>query len=294
MEEQNPWWFGEVDEEYENWRTSQIRWLPPILREFNFRPFSLNFLVGPRQVGKTTALKIYVHECLLKRKKVNPKSVFYFSCEELTDFRELGEILDNYISVKKELHIKRAFIILDEITFVDEWYRALKLRIDKGKFKSDVIIVSGSASLELLQQREFFPGRRGYGKDVIFLPLSFPDYFEIFWKYKLAKSERIARVEATMRKNAVLRGRLLEALDSYLKTGGFPLPIKDFMSKGRISNLTEKTYIDWLRGDLLKAGKSERYAKEVISFVINARCAPLSWLSIARETSLVSPHTAQA
>jgi hypothetical protein len=47
---------------------------------------SLNFVVGPRQVGKTTALKISIHDLLRRR---NPKGTFYYSCDELSDYREL-------------------------------------------------------------------------------------------------------------------------------------------------------------------------------------------------------------
>lgn len=108
--------------------------------------------------------------------KRNPKSVFYFSCEELTSFRELGEVIDEYISFRNTYNISSSYIILDEITFVEDWYRAIKLRIDQGVFKNDVIVVSGSASLEILKQNEYFPGRRGKGKDIVFYPLGFPDY----------------------------------------------------------------------------------------------------------------------
>jgi len=61
MESQNPWWYGEKDRKFEEWEASPVKWIPPILKTFNFRPFSLNFLVGQRQVGKTTALKVYNH-----------------------------------------------------------------------------------------------------------------------------------------------------------------------------------------------------------------------------------------
>jgi predicted AAA+ superfamily ATPase len=172
MREQNPWWYGEIDRKFEEWKHKPFKWIPPILKEFNFKPFSLNFIVGPRQVGKTTALKIYIHE-LLKTK--NPKSIFYLSCEEIIDFRELGEVIDNYLSFREANKIESSLIILDEITFVYEWYRAIKARIDKGLFKNDVLIISGSASLQLLKQKEYFSGRRGYGKDIIFYPLSFSD-----------------------------------------------------------------------------------------------------------------------
>jgi len=46
MESQNPWWYGEIDRGYEEWKRKEVKWIPPILQKFNFEPFSLNFLGG--------------------------------------------------------------------------------------------------------------------------------------------------------------------------------------------------------------------------------------------------------
>lgn len=88
MEDQNPWWKGEEDEVYEGWKTSEIKWIPELIKEISLKPFSLHFLVGPRQVGKTTLLKIFIQN-LLKRSEA--KGIFYYSCDELSDYRELGK-----------------------------------------------------------------------------------------------------------------------------------------------------------------------------------------------------------
>jgi len=290
MEEQNPWWYGEKDRKYEEWEESPVKWIPPILKSFAFQPFSLNFLVGPRQVGKTTALKIYIHKFLLKN---NPKSIFYYSCEELTDFRELGEILDNYLVFKATNKIKSSFIILDEITFVEEWHRAIKARIDKGLFKNDVIIISGSASLEILKQKEYFPGRRGKGKDIKFYPLSFADYIFCLKNLETAK-ESIENIEKVMNVNKIHSSILFQSFNNYLSTGGFPLPIVEFYSRGRISYETRKIYIDWLKNDFRKLNRNESYMKEILAYIINSKATPVSWLNISRETSIASPHTTQA
>jgi predicted AAA+ superfamily ATPase len=291
MENQNPWWYGEKDRKYEEWEQSPIKWIPPILRTFDFKPFSLNFLVGPRQVGKTTALKLYIHKFLLP--KNNPKSIFYFSCEELTNFKELGEILDNYLAFKEANKIESSFIILDEITFVEEWHRAIKARIDKGLFKKDVIIVSGSASLEILKQKEYFPGRRGSGKDIKFYPLSFADFIFCLKNLETTK-ESIENVEKAMSVNKVHSSILLQLFDNYLSTGGFPLPIVEFFSRGKISYETRKIYIDWLKNDFRKLKRNESYMKEILAYIINSQATPVSWLNISRETSIASPHTTQA
>ena len=142
MEEYNPWWFGEEHFKFSEWKSYRIKWIPEILKRFHTEGFSLNFLIGPRQIGKTMSIILFIHTILLRKYK--PESIFYYSCDELTDFRELGEILDNYYNYRKSMNVRKSIIFLDEVTFVEEWWRALKSRIDQGLFKNDVIYVSGS------------------------------------------------------------------------------------------------------------------------------------------------------
>jgi predicted AAA+ superfamily ATPase len=291
MESQNPWWYRESDRTFEEWEKKGVKWVPPVVEQFSFEPFSLNFLVGPRQVGKTTALKIWINKFLIPR--VDPRAIFYFSCEELTSFKELGEVLDNYVGFRNGSGIKSSFIVLDEITFVEEWHRALKIRIDQGVFRNDVIVVSGSASLEILKQKEYFPGRRGRGRDIVFHPLSFSQYLKALSNLETARGG-LAQIEYSMRTNRVHQDLLNEFFNKYLLTGGFPLPIEEMHTRGRISFETRKTYIDWLRNDFAKLGRNEAYMKEILAYVVGARLAPISWLSISRETSVSSPHTTQA
>ncbi len=291
MERYNCWWRGEEDEDYTKWRNQKIKWVPELVNDIKLKPFSMHFLIGPRQVGKTTLLKILIHKLL--EKKVNPKSIFYYSCDELLNHKELGEVLDNYIAAKKERKIKKSLIVLDEITFVEEWWRAIKARIDRGELKNDVVILSGSASIELLEQKERFPGRRGEGRDYILYPLSFDKYLELYSKNEMKKTKNIEKSEKAMKANKIFLESIRKAFKKYLITGGFPLPIRDMFTEGRIKEETRRTYLDWIRGDLRKAGKSERYAKEVISYILQAHNSAISWLSIAKSTSINSSNTAQ-
>ena len=59
MEEQNPWWYGEEDYEYEKWKSFKIKWVPLLIDKIELKPFSLHFIVGSRQVGKTTAIETH-------------------------------------------------------------------------------------------------------------------------------------------------------------------------------------------------------------------------------------------
>ncbi|MEM5793351.1 MAG: ATP-binding protein [Candidatus Aenigmatarchaeota archaeon] len=293
MEEQNPWWSGNKDYTYEEWNNYRIKWIPEAINQINFEPFSLNFIFGPRQVGKTTAIKICIHDLL---KKMDPKSIFYYSCDELIDYKELGEVLDNYISAREQWKIKKSVIFLDEITFVEDWWRVVKYKIDQGIFKNDVLVITGSASIELMKQREYFPGRRGKGRDIRFLPMCFSEYVRKFGNIEIKTSSinDIEEVRKVMKTNQIYSEKINKLFLQYLKTGGFPIPIKDFYEFGTVSVNSKKIYLDWLRNDWNKIGKNDKFMKEVISYILKTRLSPISWLGISKETSMNSPHTVQS
>ncbi len=290
MERYNPWWFGEPDPHIQEWSENEVRWVPDELELLSLKPFSLNFLLGPRQVGKTTGIKLLIQKLL---KETDPKAVFYFSCDEVSDYKELGEMLDSYLSAKREWGVKRSYIFLDEAGFVDEWWRSVKARIDAGMFRNDVITVSGSMSIELLSQAELFPGRRGEGTDVLMMPLSFSKFSEVMGKAAPIRATSLNGVLKMMEANRHLISRLRRLFGAYLRTGGFPISILEYAKTGAVRK-SVSDYLNWLKADWWRVRRSDSYMKEVISYIISARLSPISWYSLAQATSIGSPHTAEA
>ena len=139
LEEQNPWWRGreciEEDEDYRKWSSAKLKWIPSLFYEIKLEPFSLNFVFGPRQVGKSTLIKLLIKKLL--DDGVEPKAVFYHRCDELSDYKELGEVIDEYLKFRRG--VRTSYIFLDEATMLREWYRAIKLRIDMGLFRGLVL-----------------------------------------------------------------------------------------------------------------------------------------------------------
>ncbi|WP_256202728.1 AAA family ATPase [Sulfuracidifex tepidarius] len=84
-----------------------------------------------------------------------------------------------YVKEKRRRGVKSAVLILDEVTPLEDWWKIIKYYIDKGELSTDVIIVSGSSSLGITKSVERFPGRKGYGKEISVLPLSFPQFVEV-------------------------------------------------------------------------------------------------------------------
>lgn len=294
MEDHNPWWIGEDHSKIIEWEEYEVKWIPKIIDLLDSKGFSLNFIVGPRQVGKTLLTLLFIKKKLLS--KIDPRGIFYFSCDEVSDFRELGEILDSYLSFRESHGLKRSYIFLDEITFVDDWWRALKSRIDKGKLKNDSVYVTGSASLEILKSRERFPGRRGMGKDIFVFPMSFSEYVNQFTEIPIQSVEftKTDRFDEFFKANRIFSKKLLEIYEKYLTSGGFPLAIREYFERNRMPVDAQKVYLNWLINDLVKLGKSEKVAKEVLSVIIKSRLSPISWNEITKETSLSSPNTVRS
>ena len=292
MSSQNPWWSREEDSKYDAWANLKLKWLPKEMRTISLEPFSFNFISGPRQVGKTTMVRLLIHSLL--EKGTDPKSIFYFSCDELTDFKELGQILDSFMASRAAFKARVSYIFLDEVTFVEDWWRAIKLRIDAGTFTSDVLTVTGSASLDLLRHRENFPGRRGKGKDIALRPLGFRSYVQALSNLDLQKAESLSDTDRAMTANRIFEEKLHDLFQSYLETGGFPLPTQERAETGRVSEDSRKSLVDSLRRDWFGVGKSDKYMKEVLSYLLLARGTPISWLSISKDTSIASPNTVRS
>lgn len=292
IEEQNPWWVSPdliiENEYYKRYLESPIKWDPKIKENLSLEPYSLNFVFGPKQVGKSTSLILLIKNLL--DEKVNPKSIFYFSCDKLADYRELDEVISSYLKLKKREGIKTSYIILDEVTFPKEWYRAIKFRIDKGDFNEDVLILSGSLSMEAKKEVETFPGRRGNGKTILMLPLSFSRYVKIFG-IDIPQGDLDFVLKNYFSYQAYLP-KLSDLLEKYLITGGFPNSIKSFISEGKLSDSAIFDFISSIVSDIYKLKRSERFFKLTVKAIIEKSSSEASFHSISKEYGVGSVKTA--
>jgi len=261
LEYQNPWWEEENwykrDKHLKQWKNQEIKWIPKWVREISLKPFSLNFVIGPRQVGKTTGIKLLIKE--LYEKVKSPFQIFYLDLELIGDLKEFREILRKYVEIKREKGIKSAYIFLDEVTKLPGWDRMVKGFIDLGLFENDVIVVSGSSSLYLLKYADSFPGRRGYGKDIYVLPLSFPEFLEVY-------GVNLEELEINSYK-------LEKLFNKYLEVGGFPLSINNIPFY--------EDFLESLEKEILEIGKSVNLMREIISSVLDIIPSSFSFNSLS-------------
>ena len=293
--DENPWWKDKklIEEDYDlaKWKEKEYRWIPKIVNKIDLKPFSLHILLGPRQCGKTTAIKLLIKRLLEEK---DPKSVFYFNCENITDHKELGEILSLYLEFKKNNSISNSIILLDEITLPKEWYRALKYYIDKGKFKNDVIIITGSSSIAVKREVELFPGRRGSGKDFVLYPLSFRCFLEVIapeLANKLHFFNRIEDIEKKALNNLMFHEELDKYLVKYMEYGGFPLSVANININ---KEEAKKTYASWIKNAILKADRSDIIARQILKALIETQQSDISWEGISKKIEIKSPKTVAA
>src|SRR3972149_7067033 len=229
---QNIWWQDKRlishDPKIREMNAQKFKWRPRVLEEFELDRFVVYTLRGPRQVGKTTALKILIND-LLKKERVLKEQVMYYSCDNIDDYKELIELLETYLDYIKKLnlHKKRLYIFLDEVTSVRNWQKGIKYLVDAGKLSQAGIVLTGSNAADLRKGMERLPGRRG-------------------------------------------------------KTGG---------PEHEIGYAVYELYQQWLRGDISKAGRNERTARQIINELITIAVSAFGWETIAKKIGVATHKT---
>ncbi|MEZ4754111.1 MAG: ATP-binding protein [Bdellovibrionota bacterium] len=231
----------------------------PFKRNFPFIPQAngLYIIRGPRQIGKTSWLKTIL------AKQCKKRSCYYQSCERISDYKELGVLLDSLAN--------REIILLDEISFVDQWERAIKYFIDSGKSK--IIILTGSHAFDLKRGSDRMPGRFAAGGEFELLPMDFPEFEKV---RKQAKWHT---------------GNELSELEAFFRVGGFPLSVAKGGRKAVTSLSVIETYWKWLAGDIVTLGKREEYLKEILVEIARVITTPVSLNNFSNNTSFGSHNT---
>src|SRR3989338_10368142 len=148
IRKQNPWWETKErineDPKIRDYHSAKVKWMPR-LKKYIFLDKNVVYSIrGPRQVGKTTLLKIMIRELLQKNQAIN---ILYFACDLLKDNFALRDLLDTYLNWVRSQNQDRIYIFLDEISSVKDWQKAIKQFVDLHGNKNVTIILTGSHTL---------------------------------------------------------------------------------------------------------------------------------------------------
>lgn len=267
----NPWWgdpAGYISSPtLRSLREAPVYYDNPLLADLNLDGQPFHIIRGPRQVGKTTFLKLLVRKSLIDR-TFEASHILFMSCESLSSFREIIDTLEPWLISRKE---SRSLVILDEVSFVSEWQRAILHLGNLGLLVSSALIVTGSNARDLKESSEKFPGRRFGGQDISFYPLSPIDL-------------------ATL---PFLRGRSLDEIYSiYEIIGGFPHAIASYYRYGFVEREVYETYKNWIVGDAARYRLHEETLKHILYRIF--LCCPnrITWPQLIENTPVKSHETA--
>ncbi len=315
LQKQNPWWENpqRINEDIKLIELDkfELKWTPRLLKHIDFEKNAVYSVRGPRQIGKTTTLKIVIRN-LLKTKPA--QNIFYFACDNIKDNIQLSEILELFYERVRTQNKERVYIFLDEISYVKDWQKAVKHFIDIKGGQNVTITLTGSHTLDLKKNSERLPGRvgekEGVSSNKILLPMKFAEFVELkrpelhekikalhLDEHKTKIKEFQDIINGYLPKSAFtlsyLQPELDKLLDEYLLTGGIMLAINELHKTGTISLQIYDMYIKQIFADITRAGREEKTAKLILSSILKRMGTSSSWNAISKENDIPSQQTVE-
>ena len=196
--------------------------------EAGFRQTPIVILIGARQVGKTSLMKVFNED---------KKSVFLNGQDtEIAALFQKLSVIEQYLQVYLNEELD-GFLMLDEFQYIDGVSTMLKLLTDKhDKLK---ILCSGSSSLDILQKVE--ESLAGRVRVIEVLSLSFTEYLQ----FSDEKLHILFQKFNTNTENSALTAPIEQLFSEYLVYGGLPRAAltKNKVEKAEIIDDIYKTYL---------------------------------------------------
>jgi uncharacterized protein len=290
---QNPWWtrssWWETDPHLTLLRAQPVRLEADFVAGLDLDRPGIHILRGPRQVGKSTDLKLLVERALAGG--MQARAVIYLALD-LLEGQHLSELA---ATVRRALDLARrdvpGLVLLDEVTAVAGWQTAVKSLWDGGAIRQEVVVCTGSSAIDLQHGAvERLPGRRQAGGDHLVLPQSFAAFAravngDIPTSPRLTVAEICSdEGESLMRDMRAYAPELNAALGQYLRFGGLPAAVVEAASGVREpSREVKRVLYDSLLKELQRKGASVPAGHALLERVVRSLGSKISWSSMARE-----------
>ncbi|MDX2247172.1 MAG: ATP-binding protein [Bacteroidia bacterium] len=171
---ENPWWVSQKIPDTYSTMAKRLYFdlFYPFVKEREVRRAVV--LMGPRRVGKTVMMFHAIHELL--EEQINPQKIFFIGIDNPI-YIHLG--LEDILMLCKEAlklnQIEGCYVFFDEIQYLKDWERHLKVLVDS--YPETKFIVSGSAAAAL----KWHSTESGAGRftDFMLPPLTFQEYIHL-------------------------------------------------------------------------------------------------------------------
>lgn len=258
-------------------------------------PFgSISLLYGPRQIGKTASLKLFLSRL------EDSETVIFTDCSTILHRSDLYDHLSQLIE-------GRTTLVLDEVQEVEEWHLALRTLYSEGRLKNCRVWCTGSEARYLLESGERLPGRRGEGRNVFARPWSFREFMDFFHPnisepYRITQFRHVTQEWLNEQKADWLPSRASASAvpreaawavpwKDYLTCGGIPHAVGSFMTKKQIPDSVWAVYCDWILGSWSTVRTPERSLASLAKRLIETMTSRVSYETLKKGTDIQSANT---
>ena len=186
LQYENPWWTsGNVQQTYQDMsKRLYFDLFYPFVKETDVKRAVV--LMGPRRVGKTVMMYHTIQELI--KENIAPQKIFFIGIDNPI-YMHLS--LEDILLLAKEAvqlnNLEGCFVFFDEIQYLKDWERHLKVLVDS--YPKTKFVVSGSAAAALrLQSSESGAGRF---TDFMLPPLTFHEYIHLKGLHHLVQPKTI-------------------------------------------------------------------------------------------------------
>lgn len=242
-------------------------------------PFgSISLLYGPRQIGKTASLKLFLSQLH------DSDTIIYTDCSTILHRQDLYQHLLDLID-------GQTTIVLDEVQATEQWHLALRALYSEGKLSQCRIWCTGSEARYLLESGERLPGRRGDGKVVFARPWSFREYLEFFYPKEATRYRTINIKHVTQQWLDDQDVAWRSYWNEYCLAGGIPHAVAQLRRTGSIPDTTWRVYVDWIMGSWSTVRTAERSLTAVARRLCETLNSRVSYEAIKKGTDIQSANT---
>jgi predicted AAA+ superfamily ATPase len=251
---------------------------------------AVHILRGPRQVGKSTDLKLIAQRAFSEGYR--PRQVVYLALDLLEGQTpaELNRTVERAYALASAVERPR-LLLLDEVTSASEWRTTVKVLWDEGLIDDDIVVCTGSSAIDLARDAaERLPGRRGAGHDYLVLPQDFgsfagatesgiPPGLGLTIGEILGPDGQDALLDARLHLPAMQR-----ALERYLLFGGLPAAVAEAIA-GEPAPTEDVRRVLWdsLVKEIQRRGATVAAAQALLERVMRSLGSRVSWNQLAQD-----------
>lgn len=263
-------------------------------------PGGLYILNGPRRVGKSVEVKRAVARLISDG--VEPRRIIHASCE---GFRaaDLGGLVDRGRRVATRGVQEPRYWFLDEITAVQgDWPSRIKWLRDNDPFGDDCVVMTGSSARSLDEAIKALAGRRGPVADPnrVMLPIGFGALCRIIG-LQLPLIEPIrpkdflrAQAADVVQELYPWLNELIDAWEIYLRVGGFPRAVEDYIRDGEAGQPFVDSLWDVIHGEAIRSVQfSSGQTQSLLAQIAASLTTPVNLEGLARDVGAAAATVAR-